>query len=103
MNTEYLVAYLYLRSARFSKGTGQVRAVKQVELQLLLLGAENTFHYQPSFFYLLYLLSCNVGHSTSFPSCCWPTADYRASVLMRGLSRPGLAWPAGDPPPSIHR
>lgn len=26
-----------------------------MELQLLLLGAENTFHYQPSFFYLLYL------------------------------------------------
>lgn len=26
-----------------------------MELHLLLLGAENTFHYQPSFFYLLYL------------------------------------------------
>lgn len=93
------------RIALTSPRDRQVRAVKQVELQLLLLGAENTFHYQPSFFYLLYLLyllSCNVGHSTSFPSCCWPTADYRASVLMRRLSRPGLAWPAGDPPPFIH-
>lgn len=97
MNTCTLVA---LASPRV-QGTGQVRAVKQVELQLLLLGAENTFHYQPSFFYLLYLLSCNVGHSTSFPSCCWPTADYRASVLMRS---PFTAWPglACRRPTAIH-
>jgi len=69
-----------------------------VELQLLLLGAENTF-----------IPTC---YCTSYRAT-WATQ--RLSLLAAGLlqtteracwwgalSRPGLAWPAGDPPPFIH-
>lgn len=66
-----------------------------MELQLLLLGAENTFHYQPSFFYLPTVPPIvQRGPLNVFPflllAYCRLQSE-RANELFHGLAWPGLA------------
>lgn len=71
-----------------------------MELQLLLLGAENTFI--TSFFYLPPIVQRGPLNVFPFLLLAYCRLQSERADERPFTAGPGLAWPAGDPPPFIH-